>query len=116
MCDICKIFGHVHDHCPKVSPSIVTTSNVVSLTVEITNDGFQTVGNKKKRKDSVTNLQHLSENFAHLFENENVDVEVKRIVDEIRVRRGEMKEKKEMLDLVNNVVVKISQVFEWCGV
>ncbi|GJR79144.1 zinc knuckle CX2CX4HX4C containing protein [Tanacetum coccineum] len=51
-CDICKIFGHVHDHCPKkvVSPSIVATSNVVTPTVEKINDGFQTVGKKKKRK------------------------------------------------------------------
>ncbi|GJS93363.1 probable 6-phosphogluconolactonase 1 [Tanacetum coccineum] len=30
-CDTCKIFGHVHDYCPKkvVSPPIVATSNVV---------------------------------------------------------------------------------------
>ncbi|GJV10520.1 centromere/kinetochore protein zw10 [Tanacetum coccineum] len=64
--------------------------------------------------DSVTNSQHLSEKGAHLVnlldENQNVDVEVKRIVDEIRVTRGEMKEKKEILELVNNVVVKMSQV------
>ncbi|GJX41526.1 putative reverse transcriptase domain-containing protein [Tanacetum coccineum] len=51
-CDICKIFGHVHDYCPKMvmSPPIVTTSNVATPTVEKTNDGFQTVGKKKKRK------------------------------------------------------------------
>ncbi|GKD89618.1 zinc knuckle CX2CX4HX4C containing protein [Tanacetum coccineum] len=51
-CDLCKIFGHVHDHCPKkaVSPTIATTSNVVTPTVEKTNDGFQTVGKKKKMK------------------------------------------------------------------
>nr|GEU29811.1 zinc knuckle CX2CX4HX4C [Tanacetum cinerariifolium] len=51
-CDLCKIFGHVHDHCPKkvVSPPIVTTFNVVTPTVEKTNDGFQTLGKKKKRK------------------------------------------------------------------
>nr|GEW85864.1 zinc knuckle CX2CX4HX4C [Tanacetum cinerariifolium] len=51
-CDICKKFCHVHDHCSKkvVSPPIVTTSNVVTPTVEKTNDGFQTVGKKKKRK------------------------------------------------------------------
>ncbi|GKF60656.1 zinc knuckle CX2CX4HX4C containing protein, partial [Tanacetum coccineum] len=51
-CDLCKIFGHVHDHCPKkvVSPHIVTTSNVVTPIVEKTNNGFQTVGKKKKRK------------------------------------------------------------------
>ncbi|GJS19556.1 hypothetical protein Tco_0448188, partial [Tanacetum coccineum] len=49
-CDICKIFGHVHDHCPKVSPPIVTTSNDVTPTVEKTGDGFQMVGNKKKRR------------------------------------------------------------------
>nr|GEV88277.1 zinc knuckle CX2CX4HX4C [Tanacetum cinerariifolium] len=51
-CDICKIFGHVHDHFPQkvVSPPIVATSNVVTPTVEITNNSFQTVGKKKKRK------------------------------------------------------------------
>ncbi|GJY41073.1 hypothetical protein Tco_0428343 [Tanacetum coccineum] len=41
------------DHCPKkvVSPSIVSTTNVVTFpTVEKINDGFQTVGKKKKRK------------------------------------------------------------------
>ncbi|GKD27769.1 hypothetical protein Tco_1233983 [Tanacetum coccineum] len=32
------------------SPLVVTTSNVVAPTVEKTNDGFQTVGKKKKRK------------------------------------------------------------------
>ncbi|GJR50401.1 zinc knuckle CX2CX4HX4C containing protein [Tanacetum coccineum] len=33
-CDVCKIFGHLHDHCPKkeASPPIVSTSNVVTLT------------------------------------------------------------------------------------
>ncbi|GJY62492.1 zinc knuckle CX2CX4HX4C containing protein [Tanacetum coccineum] len=51
-CDICKIFGHVHDYCPKkvMSHPIVTTSNVATPTVEKTTDGFQTVGKKKKRK------------------------------------------------------------------
>ncbi|GJZ45304.1 zinc knuckle CX2CX4HX4C containing protein [Tanacetum coccineum] len=33
-----------------VNPPIVTTSNVVAPTVEKSNDGFQTVGKKKKRK------------------------------------------------------------------
>nr|GEX26881.1 RNA polymerase II largest subunit [Tanacetum cinerariifolium] len=51
-CDECKIFGHIHDHCPKkvVSPPIVTTSNIVAPTIKKSNDGFQTVGKKKKRK------------------------------------------------------------------
>ncbi|GJS13014.1 hypothetical protein Tco_0407486 [Tanacetum coccineum] len=51
-CDECKIFGHVHDHCPKkvVSPLVITTSNVVAPIIEKSNDGFQTVGKKKKRK------------------------------------------------------------------
>ncbi|GKC58057.1 ribonuclease H-like domain-containing protein, partial [Tanacetum coccineum] len=51
-CDICKIFGHVHDYFPNkvVSPPIVTTDNVVTPTVEKTNDDFQTVGKNKKRK------------------------------------------------------------------
>ncbi|GKC90157.1 hypothetical protein Tco_1150806, partial [Tanacetum coccineum] len=34
----------------RVDPSIVATSNVVTPTVEKINDGFQTVGKKKKRK------------------------------------------------------------------
>ncbi|GKC16673.1 hypothetical protein Tco_1013455 [Tanacetum coccineum] len=46
-CDTCKIFGHVHDYCPK---KVVSPSNVVTLNAEKTNDGFQTVGKKKKRK------------------------------------------------------------------
>ncbi|GKE87316.1 zinc knuckle CX2CX4HX4C containing protein [Tanacetum coccineum] len=51
-CDECKIFVHVYDHCPKkmVNPPIITTSNLVASTVEKSNDGFQTVGKKKKKK------------------------------------------------------------------
>ncbi|GJX30921.1 hypothetical protein Tco_0240776 [Tanacetum coccineum] len=47
----CNIFG-LFKICPKkvVSPPIVATSNVVTPNVEKTNDGFQTVGKKKKRK------------------------------------------------------------------
>ncbi|GJS81323.1 hypothetical protein Tco_0747864 [Tanacetum coccineum] len=37
-------------HKKMVSPPIVATSNVVTPTVEKTNDGFQTVGKKKNRK------------------------------------------------------------------
>ncbi|GJS31620.1 zinc knuckle CX2CX4HX4C containing protein [Tanacetum coccineum] len=46
------IFGHLQDHCPKkeASPLIISTLNVFTPTVEKTNDGFQTVGKKKKRK------------------------------------------------------------------
>ncbi|GKB91304.1 zinc knuckle CX2CX4HX4C containing protein [Tanacetum coccineum] len=53
-CDICKIFGHFYDHCPKkVSvPPTVVTHNDVTPTVEKTNDGFQTVGKKKKKDKS----------------------------------------------------------------
>ncbi|GKF39073.1 hypothetical protein Tco_0119134, partial [Tanacetum coccineum] len=55
-CDLCKIFGHVHDDCPKrvVSHPIVTTSNVITPTIEKSNDGFQTVGKKKKRKATTS--------------------------------------------------------------
>ncbi|GJZ73650.1 zinc knuckle CX2CX4HX4C containing protein [Tanacetum coccineum] len=51
-CDVCKIFGHVHDQCPKkvVTSPIVSTSPIFTPTVEKTNDGFHTVGKKKKRK------------------------------------------------------------------
>ncbi|GJU43049.1 hypothetical protein Tco_1200315 [Tanacetum coccineum] len=46
----------IHEHCPKkvVSPLVVTTSNVVAPTIENSNDGFQTVGKKKKRKGKST--------------------------------------------------------------
>ncbi|GKD37247.1 zinc knuckle CX2CX4HX4C containing protein [Tanacetum coccineum] len=63
-CDICKIFGHVHDHCPNkvVSPPIVTTSNVVTPIVEKTNDGFQTetTSEPKKGATNVGNPSTLS--------------------------------------------------------
>ncbi|GJR35519.1 zinc knuckle CX2CX4HX4C containing protein [Tanacetum coccineum] len=42
----------IEDHCPKkvsITPSVVT-SNIATPTVEKTNDGFQTVGKKKKKK------------------------------------------------------------------
>nr|GEY58409.1 zinc knuckle CX2CX4HX4C [Tanacetum cinerariifolium] len=51
--DVCKIFGHVHDQCPMkvVSHSIVTTFTIVTHTVQLLNDGFQTVSKKKKKKN-----------------------------------------------------------------
>ncbi|GJT67131.1 hypothetical protein Tco_1018611 [Tanacetum coccineum] len=57
-CDLCKIFGHVHDHCPKkVSVPTNVTPNVVKPAVEKINDGFQTVRKKKKKgKSKSTNL------------------------------------------------------------
>ncbi|GJS48453.1 hypothetical protein Tco_0598574 [Tanacetum coccineum] len=53
-CDLCKIFGHVHDHCPKkVSiPITVVTPVVPTPIVKMTNDGFQTVGKKKEKGKS----------------------------------------------------------------
>ncbi|GJS96896.1 abscisic acid receptor PYL8 [Tanacetum coccineum] len=56
-CDLCKIFGHVHDHCPKkvMIPPTVVTSNVATPIVEKSNDGFQTVGKKKKKGKSKSN-------------------------------------------------------------
>ncbi|GJS53247.1 zinc knuckle CX2CX4HX4C containing protein [Tanacetum coccineum] len=55
-CDLCMIFGHVHDHFPKkvVSPPIITTSNVVTPVVEKTNDGFQTTAGTSSKKDNIT--------------------------------------------------------------
>ncbi|GJV90157.1 hypothetical protein Tco_1534095 [Tanacetum coccineum] len=61
--DLCKIFGHVLDHCPKkVSvPLTVVTSTVVTPIVEQTNDGFKTVGKKKKKgKSKSTNSCQFS--------------------------------------------------------
>ncbi|GJR72483.1 zinc knuckle CX2CX4HX4C containing protein [Tanacetum coccineum] len=44
-CDLCKIFGHVQDHCPK---KVSITSFVDNLIVEKINDGFQTVGREEE--------------------------------------------------------------------
>ncbi|GJS00469.1 zinc knuckle CX2CX4HX4C containing protein [Tanacetum coccineum] len=61
-CDLCNIFGHSHDCCPKkvlipnaetsnvITPNVVNTSTVPTPLVQKTNDGFQTVGKKKKKK------------------------------------------------------------------
>ncbi|GKD57654.1 zinc knuckle CX2CX4HX4C containing protein [Tanacetum coccineum] len=76
-CDMCKIFGNVHDHFPKkvVTPPIVTTSNVVTPTVEKNNNGFQTVGKKKtkKGKSKSTNVGQ----FVGLSVKQNVRYEPK---------------------------------------
>ncbi|GJY76400.1 zinc knuckle CX2CX4HX4C containing protein [Tanacetum coccineum] len=112
-CDECKIFGHVHDHCPKkmVNPPIVTTSNVVAPTFEKSNDGFQTVGKKKKRKATTitpkkgaTNVSNpsksssmlkaadnspkndnftTSNSFSALNDEEEDDEEVENVYDEL---------------------------------
>nr|GEY32237.1 hypothetical protein [Tanacetum cinerariifolium] len=81
-CDICKIFDHVHDHCPKkvVSPPIVTTSNGVTPTVEKANDSFQTVMHKKKRANtgpsSKTNNIPTSNSYSALNVGEEDEEEV----------------------------------------
>ncbi|GJU81814.1 zinc knuckle CX2CX4HX4C containing protein [Tanacetum coccineum] len=46
-CDLCRIFGHDQAQCPK---KVSVPPTVVTPTVEKTNDGFQTVGKKKKKK------------------------------------------------------------------
>ncbi|GJT39937.1 zinc knuckle CX2CX4HX4C containing protein [Tanacetum coccineum] len=58
-----------------VGPPIVTTSNVVTPTVEKTNDGFQTVGKKKKRKGKSTSTNGCQ--FAGLSVKQNVRYEPK---------------------------------------
>nr|GEZ98783.1 hypothetical protein [Tanacetum cinerariifolium] len=45
-----------------VSPLIVTTSNVVTPTIEKTNDGFQTVGNTSKSSSSLKTIGTSSKN------------------------------------------------------
>ncbi|GJV22645.1 zinc knuckle CX2CX4HX4C containing protein [Tanacetum coccineum] len=76
-CDLCKIFGHVHDHFPKkVSvPPIDVTHNAVTPTVEKTSDGIQTVGKKEGYepkastsipKKGATNLGNASKSLSML--------------------------------------------------
>nr|GEZ20700.1 hypothetical protein [Tanacetum cinerariifolium] len=80
-CDLYKIFGHIHDHCPKreVSPPIVTTSNIFTPTVEKTNDGFQTLGKKKKKKDNITSSNYFS---ALNVKDEEEEEDVENVYDE----------------------------------
>ncbi|GKA88316.1 zinc knuckle CX2CX4HX4C containing protein [Tanacetum coccineum] len=52
-CEQCKIFGHVYDQCPKNATTIPT--------VDMNNDGFQTVVNKRKSgKTGSTNTSRSS--------------------------------------------------------
>ncbi|GJR89191.1 zinc knuckle CX2CX4HX4C containing protein [Tanacetum coccineum] len=91
-CDLCMIFGHVHDHCHKkvVSPPIVTTSNVVTPIVEKTNDGFQmatasalnkgaiNVGNASKSSSMLKTASTYSKkdsNSYYALNDEEEDVE-----------------------------------------
>ncbi|GJV44868.1 zinc knuckle CX2CX4HX4C containing protein [Tanacetum coccineum] len=48
-CDTCKIFGHVHDQCPK---NITVTPTPI---VDKYNDGFQMVANKRKNSKAGSN-------------------------------------------------------------
>ncbi|GJZ73647.1 hypothetical protein Tco_0637793 [Tanacetum coccineum] len=54
-CDLRKIFGHVHDHCPKKvgSPPTAITSTVVTPTVEKTNDRFQMATTSAPKKGAT---------------------------------------------------------------
>ncbi|GJZ07411.1 zinc knuckle CX2CX4HX4C containing protein [Tanacetum coccineum] len=66
--DLCKIFSHSHDCCPKkvlipnvessnvITPNVVNTSTVPTPLVEKTNDVFQIVGKKKKKGKSKSNV------------------------------------------------------------
>ncbi|GKA60985.1 zinc knuckle CX2CX4HX4C containing protein [Tanacetum coccineum] len=77
-CDECKIFGHVHDHCPKkvVNPPIVSTSNVVAPTIEKSNDGFQTPKETPSApKKGATNMRNPSKSSSML---KNVDTSPKK--------------------------------------
>ncbi|GKD37768.1 zinc knuckle CX2CX4HX4C containing protein [Tanacetum coccineum] len=81
-CDTCKIFGHVHDYCPKkvVTPPIVATSNVVTLMLRrlmIVSKRW-TTGNSSK-KDNLS----MSNSFSALNEEEEDDEEdVENVYDE----------------------------------
>ncbi|GKE42531.1 zinc knuckle CX2CX4HX4C containing protein [Tanacetum coccineum] len=55
-CDLCKIFGYVHHHCPKKMsiPITVVTPVVPTPIVEMTNDGFQTVKQNVRYEPKAT--------------------------------------------------------------
>nr|GFC35390.1 zinc knuckle CX2CX4HX4C [Tanacetum cinerariifolium] len=96
-CDICKIFGHVHEQCLKkvVTPLIVSTSNVVTTIVEKANDGFQMMGKKKKRNvnksllmvntgnsSNIDNITSSNSFFALNIEKEDEEEGVENVYEE----------------------------------
>ncbi|GJZ69483.1 zinc knuckle CX2CX4HX4C containing protein [Tanacetum coccineum] len=104
-CDLCKIFSYSHDCFPKkvlipnaetsnvITPSVVNTSIVPTPLVEKTNDGFQTVGKKKKKCKSKSNAVNMvnspnqdnitsSNSFAAVNEDFEEEEEVENVFDE----------------------------------
>ncbi|GJX48589.1 zinc knuckle CX2CX4HX4C containing protein [Tanacetum coccineum] len=79
-------FGHVHDYCPKkvMTPPIVTTFNVITPTIEKTNDGFQTVGKRRREKTTGNSSKKdnlsMSNSFSVLNDEEEDDKENVEIV------------------------------------
>ncbi|GJT85215.1 hypothetical protein Tco_1066932 [Tanacetum coccineum] len=64
-CDLCKIFGHVHDHCPKkvsIPPSVVT-SNIVHLlrSTSAPKKGATNAGNASKSSSMLKTTGTSSE-------------------------------------------------------
>nr|GEU47720.1 retrotransposon protein, putative, unclassified [Tanacetum cinerariifolium] len=77
-CDLCKIFGHIHDHCPKkvsISP-IVATSNVVTLTTATSNVVTPTTTITSTKKGNIATCNPYS-----ALEDES-DEDVKNVYDE----------------------------------
>lgn len=70
-CTLCKIFGHIHDHCPNkvVNHPVATTSNVANLSTVPTNDGFKKVSHKKKKgkAESAKGSHFASISIKHNF-------------------------------------------------
>ncbi|GJY41072.1 zinc knuckle CX2CX4HX4C containing protein [Tanacetum coccineum] len=67
-----------------VSPSIVATLNVVTPTVEKVNDGFQTVGKKKKRKGYYSKNDNIitSNSYSALNKEEDEEEDIENVYDE----------------------------------
>nr|GEV35973.1 zinc knuckle CX2CX4HX4C [Tanacetum cinerariifolium] len=119
-CDVCKIFDHLHDLCPKneASPSIVSTSDVVTLTDEKTNDVIQNVIYEPKAATSVpkkgatnvgnpSNLSSKLRNTGTSFNKDNITSP--NSFSALNVEEG--KEKEEEEEAIENVYDETANIF-----
>ena len=76
-CTLCKIFGHIYEHCTKkeTTPPVVTTSNVVPPAY----DGFQKVSRKKKKGKSQSGIVGTSVKQTIRYEPKKTTSEPKKV-------------------------------------
>nr|GEV69561.1 hypothetical protein [Tanacetum cinerariifolium] len=80
MCDVCKIFGHVHDHCPKkvVTPNALK-KGATNLSNPSTSSYVLKIAETSSKQDNFT----TSNSFFALNDDEEDEEEVENVYDEL---------------------------------